>query len=64
MSDPRPEPTRLPVIRAGSFLVAPRGPEEVDPEEERLHPWQRWLRLSQMLGELAAKLPRPARWPS
>jgi hypothetical protein len=53
MSEPRPEP--VPVIRAGSFLVAPRGPEEVDPEEERLHPWQRWLRLSQMLRELAAR---------
>ena len=47
------EPTLLPVIRAGSFLVAPRA-EEVDPEEERLHPWQRWLRLAQMLRELAA----------
>ena len=45
----------VPVIRAGSFLVAPRGPEEVDPEEERLHPWQRWLRLAQMLRELASK---------
>jgi len=52
MSEPRPEP--VPVIRAGSFLVAPRA-EEVDPEEERLHPWQRWLRLSQMLRELAAR---------
>ena len=54
MSEPRPEPTRLPVIRTGPFLVAPRA-EEVDPEEERLHPWQRWLRLSQMLRELAAE---------
>ena len=52
MSEPRPEP--VPVIRAGSFLVAPRA-EEVDAQEERLHPWQRWLRLAQMLRELASK---------